>query len=351
MLFETVFIDHPVNRLQENIENFFQRLAEIDAEVNQFDINLCDEDFRPKVNAAPKLKKLLSDFFKKFIKLDNNERERVCNAFCCCNRIQGQVENTEQCYTISDLPESIRGSVKELFKYLYEETLNSVGDIKDHYKKFYETIPLKVCPFCGIEEFLHYEDYKQDYDHYLCKKTYPLAAVNMQNLIPMGRNCNTVYKKAKDVLHKDGTRRRAFFPFHLNGTSIEVRLNGSKLPTGNDKKGAWSITLEPKIEEVETWDDVFNIRDRYRKDIYENKYNTWLMWFIEIARAFGNNNSPWTEASIKTALDKYIQTLDQDDIKKYEDKTFLKKTLFKFIRDEADTDTLKAIAKMVGKQM
>jgi hypothetical protein len=348
MLFETVYIEHPVNLLQGYIEIFFNALKDIDENIDQFDMNLCDEDFRPYINRAPKLEKYLSDFFEKFIELTSEEREYVCNAFCCCNRIQDQVENNEVCYTLADLPAKIRKTTKKLFVYMYETTLNSVGNIKDHYQNFYEEIPSKVCPFCGIEKFLHYEDYKQDYDHYLCKDIYPFAAVNMQNLIPMGRNCNTIYKKAKDVLHnEEGNRRKAFYPFQLNGISIEVRLNGSTLPTGNNKKGKWNITLDPNAEEVHTWDDVFKIRDRYRKDVYEDEYDSWLMRFINTARNSNNNNEPWTEESVKITLDKYINTLDQDGISQFQNKTFLEKSLFRFIRDDDDSKTIKAIAKMI----
>lgn len=348
MLFETVYIDHPVNRLQEYIENFFNTLSKIDKNIKQFDMNLCDEDFRPYISRASNLNLFLSDFFKAYLKLKKNEREKVCKAFCCSNKIQDQVENNEACYTISDLPAKIRKQTKKLFIYMYETTLNSVGNIKDHYQNFYEAIPSKVCPFCGIEKFLHHEDYKQDYDHYLCKDIYPLAAVNMQNLIPMGRNCNTIYKKAKDVLHKeDGSRRKAFYPFQLNGTAIEVRLNGSSLPTVNNKKGDWHIAFVPDIEEVHTWDDVFKISDRFKKNIFEDEYGSWLMRFIKTARNFNNNNEPWTEEAVKTELDKYINTFDQDGINKYDDKTFLIISLFKFIRDEADSKTIKAIAKMI----
>ena len=71
------------------------------------------------------------------------------------------------------------------------------------------------------------------------------------------------------------------------------------------------------------------------------------MRFIKTARNFNNNNEPWTEEAVKTALDKYINTFDQDGINKYDDKTFLIISLFKFIRDEADSKTIKAIAKMI----
>ena len=283
-----------------------------------------------------------------FIKLTSEEREYVCNAFCCCNKIQDQVENNEACYTLSNLPAKIRKTTKKLFVYMYETTLNSVGNIKDHYQKYYEIIPLKVCPFCGIEKLLHYDHFKQDYDHYLCKKEYSFAAVNMKNLFPVCIKCNRIFKKAEDILHKkDGTRRKAFYPFQLNGISIEVRLNGSTLPTANNKKGVWHITFVPDVEEVHTWDNVFKISDRYKKNIFEDEYGSWLINFIYIARSFSGTNQAWTEGTVKTALDKYINTLNQENIDKYQDKIFLKHSLFRFIRDEADSKTIKAITKMI----
>ena len=67
MLIETVYIEHPVNRLQDYIEKFFKTLEDIDENIKQFDENLCDENFRTYINRAPTLKKHLSDFFKLFI--------------------------------------------------------------------------------------------------------------------------------------------------------------------------------------------------------------------------------------------------------------------------------------------
>ncbi len=350
MLFEYHFTDHPVNQVQDYISAYLKKLKQVGGKRKQFSINLCHEDFQSYVKKSHLLKKHLKVFFHAFIQLAAEERELVFRAFYCTGKIKEQLENTEECYPITSIPQEIREPAKALFKYMYENTLNSVGDIKDHYKQFYKKHQSHICPFCGIEEILHYDHYKQDYDHLLCKKIYPFAAVNMENLVPMGRNCNTINKKDKDLIHNDdGYRRKYFYPFSPNEISITVKLTGSCLPPPVNHKGNWIISLLPDIEEVRTWDAVFDIRRRYRDVVFEDEYNGWLYRFINIARNYIDIGEQCDENRIKEILTIYLNTLSRGNniTNYYYNKTFLKYSLFEFLRDEAGTAFFSFVSKMI----
>lgn len=165
----------------------------------------------------------------------------------------------------------------------------------------------------------------------------------------MGRDCNTVYKKDKDLIHNnDGARRKYFYPFSPNKISITVKLTGSCLPSPINRKGSWIISLLPDIEEVQTWDAVFDIRRRYSDVVFKDEYDGWLKSFIDIARArYIAPGDQCDQNRIKEILSSYLNTLSRGDITDYNDKIFLKYSLFEFLRDEAGTAFFSFVSKMI----
>lgn len=140
MLFEYHFTDHPVNQVQDYISAYLKKLKQVGGKRKQFSISLCHKDFQPHVKKSLSLKEHLRVFFQAFIQLADEERELVFQAFYCTGKIKEQLENTEQCYPITSMPQEIRQPAKALFKYMYENTLNSVGNIKDHYQRSLQTV-------------------------------------------------------------------------------------------------------------------------------------------------------------------------------------------------------------------
>ncbi len=321
MLFHYEYISHPVDRLEKHVCYFIRSIRREAATRSRFNVSFCHPDFRIYVNRAPTLKKHLSSFFHAFRNLSKADQTVVYKTFLTTQSIKKLLENRNACYGIGQLPAAIRAPAKTLFKYLYERTLNSVGNVRDHYRQFYSKLQLKRCPFCGIESLLHYEHYKQDYDHLLCKDKYPFAAVNMKNLIPMGRDCNTIYKRTDDILYdKSGNRRTAFFPFK-DHAKITISLGTSTLPSPTNRVGHWVIELHPNTEEVKTWEDLFCIKSRYKKDVLQAHYDTWLTQFIAYAKAHADDYPNWDEANLKTALTRYASMFSATN---YDDLIFLR---------------------------
>jgi hypothetical protein len=94
----------------------------------------------------------------------------------------------------------------------------------------------------------------------------------------MCRCCNRDYKKDIDVIRSNCVRRKAFDPYHSNPPIISlsqssVIINSS--PIGFE----WCIEFLSEHEESETWDQVFSIRERYKRDILNEYFDKWLRGF------------------------------------------------------------------------
>jgi hypothetical protein len=212
----------------------------------------------------------LKDYQEALEKLTAEEQDRILKAFKEQNQIALLLSCQCDCDTITKLPLSIHEPVKVLFTYAFE-LLESLEIRQKHYNIIYNLIESRICPFCGDENFTTLGSQgsrREALDHYLLKDSYPFAAANLRNLVPMGYKCNSQYKNTKDLLYKsDGTRRRAFDPYDHN-TTITVSLDNSQPFAG--KKGElnsplpqWQIDFGSNSEEIDTWNDVFYIRDRY----------------------------------------------------------------------------------------
>lgn len=66
--------------------------------------------------------------------------------------------------------------------------------------KLIKTLKIDVCPYCGQNYFstIQHPNGKiiaeATFDHYYNKSTYPFLALNLYNLIPVCRSCNSTYK-------------------------------------------------------------------------------------------------------------------------------------------------------------
>jgi hypothetical protein len=200
---------------------------------------------------------------------------------------------------LNSLPPSIIEETSTLFTYLYKQTLLGYGKT-EHYKIVYNQITNKVCPFCGLEKLNNPDLYNQDYDHILYKGDYPLCAVNMRNLIPMGTDCNQIYKRTKDVLYDDMLTRRKFLYPYSNALQVSFSLNGSILPKGGGDKGTWNITIVPDNEYTRTWDSVFCIIERCKKNELEAFFDNWLGVFKSYLK---KKSAGWNERLIRLELE------------------------------------------------
>ncbi|MGP1384920.1 MAG: hypothetical protein ACTS2F_15240 [Thainema sp.] len=269
------------------------------------------------------------------------EQNRILQVFNDQNNIEQLLCCDCDCDAITDLPESIREPVKSLFESAFR--LLTRLEIRDkQYQLIYDSCAYHVCPFCGCEYFDAPGAPREALDHYIPEHKYPFAAANLRNLVPMGTKCNSRHKHDEDILRReDGSRRKSFDPY--NHETVSVSLEKSQPFEGIEGKlgeplPKWVVEFDSTVEEVDTWDEVFHIRERYERDVLNEGFNSYL-------REFGNYCKSWkykpnsTEALIEV-IDKYISFQDDNG---FRDKAFMKVAVFRMLRSHCQNDDQRLI--------
>lgn len=343
MLFSYPFQKHPLSELHKSVRAFIRILHQGDLDPEEFEIDrCCTGELLARAKAGELLEEKLKRFYDAWFCLSDGERTAVRRAFVITNRIRNQVEGTAPRIPLDELSATIKEAAYDLFVHLYEKSLTKTR-CKSHWEQFYQALPLKICPFCGVEILHHPDLLKQDYDHLLCKRRYPFASVNLLNLVPCGRDCNQVFKHEKDLIWNEdnGTRRRAYYPFKDYGQAITVSLTGSRLPEQDEDFGGWRVSFLPDTEEVQTWADVFELRRRYRLEVFPAEYDQWREDFLYWV---GPQTAPpggWNVATMRDRMAVYLEDLASERLK---DMRFLKHALFEFLLAEAGDHFFSALA-------
>lgn len=284
---------------------------------------------QPTLKPHRKLCKLLKAYDKAVRGLAKPDRDAVLTAVVDQNRIAELLSTTCTCVPIDGLHADVREPARNLFDFAFG-LLTDLSVRDEHYKAIYDSTVEHVCPFCGAEYFDAPGTRREDLDHYLAKSRYPFASANLRNLAPMGRKCND-YKLAKDLLHDTtGTRRVAFDPY--NHTTISVVLDDSEPfggTTANTPK--WVIKFAPDTPGAQTWDEVFSIRERYRKNHLDKDFERWLTGFQNWARSA--NLHADTDDKLVDALRRHEDYWVASGI---QDRAFLKAAVFRMLRHHCE---------------
>lgn len=261
-------------------------------------------------------------------KLTTAEQEQILQALHDQNEIALLLSGQLDCETITQLPKSIHKPVKKLFEFAFE--LLTELEIRDlHYQAIYDATP-HICPFCGCQPFDAPGSRREALDHYLAESIYPLAGSNLRNLVPMCNKCNS-RKLAQDILtNKNGTRRKSFDPYSYNCTGIKLSLENSQpfagevTPTGELPR--WQIEFSPNTEEVITWDEVFHIQERYKRDVLDAEFKTWLWQFKSWCKS--RNIVPSSHQELLDEIDHYANYYEDQGMS---DRAFLKAAVFRML--------------------
>lgn len=289
MLFSYQYIpNHSTRKLNQHLKYFFRQLKNVDRTSNFLPLNQhFHPDFVAHIIVAPVLRKKFEIFFNTFKTSSVSTRTLLIDQFYDSQDIKDILEDTTfdgNKIKKGAIPIRLRRAVSELFGHMYPSTLKSFGNLNDHYEQIYNSLASKVCPFCGVEQIQipHYA--RQDYDHMLNQGHYPFATLNMNNLVPMGDQCNRTYKGSKDVLYDGANRRYYAYPFSTF-FNISVLLDGSQLPDRNvNFNGTWVVNFSPNNDFISTWADVFEIKYRYGELILSTHFDSWLDHFISNIR-------------------------------------------------------------------
>ena len=145
-----------------------------------------------------------------------------------------------------------------------------IGTVSDHFQQFIKTNKAERCPCCGIERLKNqYNNGKRDaYDHFFPKAKYPFNTVNFHNLAPICHDCNSIYKGSKDPFKRNNCRncRKSFYVYASSHPKLNfnLALRSKNISCLTPKEIDLEISAEGSEEEIETWDDTFKIRERYK---------------------------------------------------------------------------------------
>ena len=270
--------------------------------------------------------------------LTPSERSSVLDALESENLIADLVSGARECAKMNELPAGIRESVKKLFESAFD-LLTDTGSRDEHYAIIVDQIPARVCPFCGIYPLSSAGGPREDLDHYLARSIYPFASANLRNLVPMCHSCNTGYKQAADILRDAmGVRRHAFDPYDAVGVDISLDQS-SPFSSDGDSSPRWEVGFVPETPEVRTWDEVFRVRERIRRDVLEPDYNRWLRDFRKWVLCLGR--SVETQSEVRSVLADY-----QDYVSSFglSDRAFLRAAAFKMLLCHLDSGNQRLLA-------
>jgi hypothetical protein len=231
---------------------------------------------------------------------DNNDIE----ALCACDSLKVPATYADIRAINAELEKALKDFCKSLFTDVIhlEAVTRRIGEIEAHYTVFVAENNEVKCPYCGYGDIkgLHHTR-REAYDHYLPKGTYPFNSVNFRNLALMCHECNSAYKLAKDpTRHIDpirrsngGTRRKAFYSYAAlaSGIRVIVTLKTKDLTNLVPNDIELQLTAPGREEEVEAWNDIFGIQERYKAKLCaKNDGKAWLQQITEEA-ANGNLTS------------------------------------------------------------
>jgi hypothetical protein len=293
--------------------------------------NVLPEERRGVLRRRAGLRDRLSAYDVALRQLPKNQRDLILEALERQNRVADLLDGSLDCLMLEDLPEAVRTPVSNLFGFAFE-LLSDLGVRDEQYRVIYSATADHVCPFCGTECFDAPGAPREDLDHYLARKHYALAAANLRNLVPMGQKCNSRYKLANNLLRRgDGARRVAFDPY-LH-TTLSVSLDASD-PFGGSTENTpnWDIQFVPDTPAVATWDEVFAVRDRYRRDHLDPDFSKWLRLFAMWVQRMALPTD--TDGALVQALQRYEESWVEGGV---HDRAFLKAAVFRMLRRHCES--------------
>jgi hypothetical protein len=294
---------------------------------------------RKTLRRRERLRGLLKAYYVAVRQLAKVERDFVLEALESENRIPELLSGAADCARKDELPLGVQEPIVELFKFAFDilgpRDLNVRGP---HYAIIHKSLAAPMCPFCGTSYLNGPDGPQEDLDHYLARTIYPFAAVNLRNLVPMCHSCNSRHKLAADMVRRaDRSRRVAFDPYNCS-IVISVSVDDSKPFTGGiEDQQAWRVELIPETPEVKTWDEVFSVRERYRRDHLIPWYKSWVGTFVSFAQ---KSMGAYSDRRLIDMLRSYEESLEELGLC---DRGFLRAAVFRMLRRHCEAGCREAL--------
>lgn len=336
----TEISDHPCCKMQEMVEYFFRESID----ETEFSAGLFPEWVR---DTLANEKCTLDGEFKKVHEylhaagIDEARRTEIYELILVANRI------SELCEGTASLPEEVLDwnsplgiAIKELMERLYDSLdlvvfRRAVGRVKARQEFYEEFIKANkyVCPFCGIGKYKNKRGKRrEDFDHLLCKASYPLSAANMKNLVPTCGTCNQDYKKAKNVLEEG----KVFYPYSdVPQMSVEVDCLVYPATDGSDTSGQWSVEvglaepnpmLDPKML---SWDRVYSVKQRLIDEVAEY----FEEWMDELA---GHDSENLDEVNLRNLIQEARDKASSAGLRRMKPNQIIRAAFYDFMLNRAE---------------
>ena len=125
--------------------------------------------------------------------------------------------------------------------------------------KYIQALKIDVCPYCGQQYFSviknKYDNYiaEASIDHYYEKSAYPFLSLNLYNLIPVCKNCNSSFKlnKPEHIVNPFIESLDDSIFFKLNNLDISNYLNQDNIEVKIQHTRAQNVIDHLKVLELE----------------------------------------------------------------------------------------------------
>lgn len=268
MIFPLKPVTSNIGKINE-VPLFFLRKSQ---STTRFDVSLFPKWFEPVYTRCPGVEDVFKSVFRAFRRLTNGKQNYLINEYQKSFDVK-KVCNDNSIFIpcADDFDPIIKKPLIELFRFLYENTINTEVFKKvtgmhadDHYDEFFRSNEIHVCPFCGLESYTFPEYRRAEYDHYLPISLYPIFGVNFNNLVPMGDHCNGK-KNDSDILYGSGRRRVIIYPYGSFKYNLAVKCINK--PSLTNVEGLWEVKItasSPKRKaQIKAWDEVFSVQTQF----------------------------------------------------------------------------------------
>ena len=168
--------------------------------------------------------------------------------------------------------------------------------------KYIQALKINVCPYCGQQYFSIVKNKLGNYiaeatlDHYYDKSDYPFLALNLYNLIPVCKNCNSSFKldKSEHIVNPYIEALDDSIYFKLNNLDISNYLNQDNIDIKILHTRAQNVINHLNILELEKRYNYY--QNIIKSTIYKRvKYNS--NYINQISKVTGIS-SDFVEASL-----------------------------------------------------
>lgn len=344
MLFPYRFVPaHSIYTLQKWMDDLFFTVWCVADPTVDYDIELLPDDLKELVLEIFNDAKVTTDYlygpiekvYKIFQGFDQPTKDGLALAYRHNNSIEELCKQTNHCSpflysALTVIHEDLSDELHKFYKNLFTNVIglksvtDRIGKIDSHYDEFVTENDESKCPFCGINGIKgRYVSKRDAYDHFLPKGTYPFNSINFKNLSPMCYDCNSSYKGSKDLLHKNAVRRKAFYPFDITvipNIQVGITFLKSNISTLTPADITLTLASPGQQEEVDSWNDVFGIEERYKAKCLEK--NDGLYWFEQATIGFANAQAALGAGFTKDQWVEYL--IDSAEGKPHADSNFIK---------------------------